>query len=363
MDKHETTACQIIKTNQNSFLLRKHVQGKHSFIWLGQRGLEDGVYKISFSIRATKQIPVKHDCGIKIHHPKQKMYNNFLSGLKVNEFNFVEQYVHITADDLCCIIFDSFEESIEIEIKDLRFYNMKNDVTIILQGVINPKVDQIRTIKHYLHFGKIVVSSYFKDTPTYYWNIDRNNIHFIMNDLVCMTNELKRSGNFRNNSWSDNCYYQLKTTERALNDTHTLFAIKTRVDSYFSNIGDMIEIMLNNQNKVLTLSVFLRGALHTRNHMSDILFGAKTDVIKNIIKMAIEKYPVDRCPEVNVWDSYIKQCIGHKYLEPEDYVREMVKHFIVYPINWNEEYSIRGMTRLKDTPKSTEEYMRHGCEC
>jgi len=363
MTDYNSDSCQVKKINATSFILSKKKKGYQPYTWLGRRDLEDGVYRVSFRIKANKQIPLKHDCGFKIHQPKEKMYNNFLSNLVNNTFCNVEIYAHINTNDLCCFIFDSFDDDLEVQIEDLQFFNMNQDTTIILQGVINDNVDQIKTINHYLKFGKIIVSSYFKDTPTYYWNIDPKNIHFIMNDFNGMKNELTQRGHLKNNSYSDNCFYQLKTTQNALKDVTTYFTVKTRIDTYFSNIGDMIEMMMNNQDKITSLSLYVRGFHNIKYHLSDIFFCAKTETIENVINLALDRYPVSYFPEVNIWYPYIMSVLKMEHNNIDDYVREMSKLFIIFPLNWNKKYSFRGITHLNDHPKSTEDCFRFGCDC
>lgn len=363
-DFFENDACRIWKSNNNQTIhLHKKRGGFQQFCWVGRRGLPTGVYRVSFNIKANKHIPAKDDCGLKLHVPHNRFYNYFLPHMKPNEDYYFEHYIHIHNNDLVNIIFDNFDEDLYVELSNLTFYNLKNEVTIIMQGKINSAVNQIDTMRHYLQFGKIIASSYYDTCPTYYWDVDRENIHFIMNDLNGMERELKSSGKFANNRWTDNSFYQLKTTQQALNDTKTFFTVKTRIDTYFSNMGDFLEIMMNNQHKITTLSLYVRGFYRIKYHMSDILFGGVTSKIKDVIRLGLESYRLSSCPEVNVWGPYIMAILGRDVHDCEEYVREMSNLFIVFPLNWNHSYNFKGVKHIKDNPKSTEEYLRHGCDC
>jgi hypothetical protein len=364
-DTYETNACHIWKSNNNQVIhIYKKLHGYHPNCWIGRRGLPLGIYRVSFNIKANKHIPAKHNCGLKLHYPHDRVYNYFLPSLRVNEINYIEQYVHIHSNDLINIIFDNFDEDLHVEISNLKIQNMKQDITIILQGKINPNVNEIDTIKHYLNYGKIIASSYYDSCPTYYWDIDRENIHFIMNDQIGIENELRNSGHFTNDRWTDNAYYQLKTTENALKDTNSPFIVKTRIDTFFSYMGDFLEVMLSNQHRITTSSLYVRGYHRIKYHMSDILFGGAASKIREVVRFALEKYPFNRCPEVLIWAPYILTHFKRDICDCEEYVLEMAKLFVVFPLNWNNgSYNFRGIGHLNDTPKCTEEYLRHGCEC
>ncbi len=79
----------------------------------------------------------------------------------------------------------------------------------------------------------------------------------------------------------------------------------------------------------------------------------KTEKIKNVIDLALNNFHPS-IPEVVIWEPYITKILNIYTTNEESYIQEMSKKFIVFPLNYNKEYSFRGITHFHDNPKSTE---------
>lgn len=241
------------------------------------------------------------------------------------------------------------------------------DTTIILQGLIHDKVDLIKTIDHYRQFGKIIISSYFKNND----QIDKikklfPHITIINNNLSDFENDLKKLKKFSNRTYHNNCYYQLRTIKATETYNNSTYTIKTRVDTFFHDINKFIEMMKSNKNKITSLSLYVRKFKHIKYHISDILFGGYTNKIKKTVDLALANY-CSGTPEVVIWKpyimSYINKDINHDITDENEYIKVMCDLFVIFPINHMSNYNFKGITFFKDEPKSTKNYFIYGVDC
>jgi len=138
-------------------------------------------------------------------------------------------------------------ENTEIPQNHNHNYNT-DDVTIIIQGVISDNVHVIQLIDEYKNYGKIIISSYFQNHSDLKKQIEQQypNIKVVENNNV---------EEFKNN-WNNQIYQrfniwcQVSTVRNALAViTDTKYVIKTRIDSYFSNMNTFIYEVIKNHSK------------------------------------------------------------------------------------------------------------------
>lgn len=256
-----------------------------------------------------------------------------------------------------------------------------DNVTIILQGIINPDVDLYNTLLSYTNVGHVILSIYdnIGDNSCIPRIINNfTNVRIIYNNLDEYKNRLIEINKYvENNSNADflnNCYYQLCCTKKALDLVNTEYVVKSRVDHYYSALGDgdMIRWCIS-YNKILSSSIYVRPHDRVRYHLSDHLFMGKTCEINNVINLALFHYNPG-CPEVNIWKPYIfdianKEGINPDLLDPYSYAKYMASKFYIYCINRNVHYKIKVanqvLTRIKDIDKTKEDstdYFLHGCD-
>ena len=126
-----------------------------------------------------------------------------------------------------------------ISLPDEKYYTnfKKEDVTILLQGILNNKIDIFQTIKLYSLSGHIVLSVY-DDEPTK--NICRQILELYPNDVSVVYNNLKTykrefeeiKKKYNDIIINNNFYFQLKTTINGLKNIQTKYLLKSRVDHY-----------------------------------------------------------------------------------------------------------------------------------
>jgi len=250
------------------------------------------------------------------------------------------------------------------------------EVSIILQGRINKKINLEKTISLYQNHGTVILSLYRDLEDINYINHLLKkfpNIQIVNNSYFGYINELKGKNMFRNISYLDNCYYQIKTTLIAFRKVISKYVIKSRLDHYYSSIGDFIKWGID-QKKIISSSVFVRGVNYIRYHLSDHIFGGKKDEIYKIFKLALENY-TPGCPEVNIWKPYIFylasfENINLDHLDNLSYAKWMAKKFYIYCINRHFEYKLpyasNIVTKLNDNDKTKTDsldYFLNGCDC
>ena len=98
----------------NNIKFRKNVNGKTIFSWIGYNINKKGLYKLSFELITNNNI-INYNF-IKLHKPI-KFYN--ISNCFVNKINYINIILNVMEDDdLLCLIFDNYNNNIEINIKN-----------------------------------------------------------------------------------------------------------------------------------------------------------------------------------------------------------------------------------------------------
>jgi len=191
---------------------------------------------------------------------------------------------------------------------------MYDNVTIILQGIIIPEVDIIHTISEYIKTANVIISIYNDiGNIDYVTNIINTfpNVRIVYNSYEEYKSELISQNKFTNNSYYDNCYFQIKCTKKALDIINTPYVVKTRVDHFYSALadGDMIRWCID-YNRILTSSIYVRSYNYAKYHLSDHLFIGRTHDINHALTLSLSFYNPG-CPEVNIWKPYILD-IAHR---------------------------------------------------
>jgi hypothetical protein len=79
-------------------------------------------------MKTNKPIPKSHGCGFKTHKPIITTYNDFLDNLIIGEFVHTELTIDVSNGDLCIFIFDTFEDILEVEVKNIHFVNQTPNI-------------------------------------------------------------------------------------------------------------------------------------------------------------------------------------------------------------------------------------------
>lgn len=206
-----------------------------------------------------------------------------------------------------------------ISLPDEKYYTnfKKEDVTILLQGILNKDVDIFETIELYSLSGHIVLSVYDDE---YTKNICNRILELYPNDVTVVYNNLetykKEFEEIKKNYHDDllsNFYFQLKTTINGLQNIHTKYVVKSRVDHYYSDIDKFIAHGIVTK-KLVSSSVCIRGAFDIYHpthyfHMSDTLFFGETLKIKQMLylsnKMCFTPIMKGHCAEIRLWKPYL----------------------------------------------------------
>ena len=99
--------------------------------------MDSDFYDVEFIIKTNKKILLSNDCGFKCHNPIQ-IYNKFLEDIKINEDNFCKiEKIFIKHNDLYIFIFDSCEDDIIVEIKNIIFKRNKNYISENIKDIFN----------------------------------------------------------------------------------------------------------------------------------------------------------------------------------------------------------------------------------
>ena len=255
-------------------------------------------------------------------------------------------------------------------------YN-KDDVTIILQGVIYTEKILFNIITHYKKFAKIVVSTYFADNIKFIKKIIKYypDVLFVNNDLTEYKKELIKRNAYHTNNYVNNYYYHIKTVENALKYVKTKYVIKTRVDFYFSDIENFIKDTIIHNDIVTCISAHVRGYYFclddkSRYHASDICYGGTFEIINNLSNNEINNFHVTLdYPEYRKWRYYVNDKLKefnltqhYIFQNSDNYSNFMSSIFNVYPINKNNStYNFKDFTFIPDRIKTGKEYFIEGC--
>ena len=258
------------------------------------------------------------------------------------------------------------------------------NVTIILQGKIDPNIDLVNTVQEYQKHGHVFISIY---------KTELNNplirkicklfpqVVIATNDFQKYQNELKELGKFAN-SHSNNCYYQIKTTKKVIDKVISKFIVKSRLDHYYGSLDVFIESTVE-KNKMTVSSLFVRGVMGAnicfKYHLSDILFCGYRDEIELIFKLAEQNYTIG-CPEVVIWKPYLLykaelENINLEILTKNEYADWMDEYFYVFCINNHKNYKIKIRNKIFTNVKcrdkniirigklaSSKKYFLFGCD-
>lgn len=227
-----------------------------------------------------------------------------------------------------------------------------NEITIILQGIINSEIDLLDTIQEYKKYGKIILSIYEKFTPKEL--IDK--IKYTFPDVVIVYNDLDKYELELNNYIKEinpqsihnkNGYFQLKSIYNALQYVTTKYVIRTRVDYQLSNMNSFINCVINS-NKICVLSLYVCGVNSHKCCLSDILFGSTFEIINNVLQFALKEYKnnISLATEIQLWKPYILSLLDEDRLKiiennEEKYIDFISSIFYIFSLNRLHPYKIK----------------------
>lgn len=256
---------------------------------------------------------------------------------------------------------------------------MFNNVTILLQGILNDKVNLHTTLTTYTKICPIVLSVYDFD----YEKVKEickpfDNIQIVANnleeysELPIIIDPLVDYGIL---GTVQRMYFQICTTKKGLEYVNTEYVVKSRIDHHYSQIHKLIEHGIQT-NKIVSSSIFVRGCQdgnpinRCRFCLSDCLFMGYTDNIKLCFQLCYDAKLLTR-PETGIWTPYFihyfkANNINIENVSDDTYIRHMMEIVEVYCINELKPYEIklwdRTHTHLHDNVKNTYDYLLYGCD-
>ena len=142
---------------------------------------------------------------------------------------------------------------------------MGDDFTILIQGRLNRDCYDFY-VKKYNKYN--VVISTWSDIPFQIKNAPKN-------FTVLRINKPSNPGNQNSN-------LQIQSTLNGLKYVNTKYVVKVRGDEYYSNIEDMIRLVVKEENKIYTSPIYFRHPKDGLYHISDHLIVATKE---NMFKM------------------------------------------------------------------------------
>ena len=144
----------------------------------------------------------------------------------------------------------------------------------------------IQTVKKYKSLcNQIIISSYLSQNLIEKLKQNVPNIIIINNDYdTVRLNTEKKYPKRRTCRRVKKGFEQFHHIYNALPLIKTPYVLKTRVDQFFSNLDYFIHTMINN-DKVVMFPFYIRGALVSKCHPSDMLFGCSTKKMKEIFPL------------------------------------------------------------------------------
>jgi hypothetical protein len=187
------------------------------------------------------------------------------------------------------------------------------DLTIILQGVVNPK--QIEMWKTNHKNSKVIISTW-EDCEFNFKGWLPDNWKLVINPYP-----LLRFAPIANLD------YQIISTLKALYEVDTKWVIKMRADEYWSNIDKIYDRMKSKPEKIVSGSMFFRKWGMFPFHCGDKILGGTNDNLKLMFESTLHNL------EIKLWDCTIPESqLGLGYIIAKDdsinsqYFNEQLNH-------------------------------------
>jgi hypothetical protein len=216
---------------------------------------------------------------------------------------------------------------------------MFNNVTILLQGILNDKVNLHTILTTYTKICHVVLSVYDFDYEKVKIICEPfENVRIVVNDLEeynklpVIIDQLVDYGIL---GTLQRMYFQICTTKKGFECIDTEYVVKSRIDHYYSQIHKLIAHGLHT-NKIVSSSIFVRGCQdgnplnRCRFCLSDCLFMGKTDNIKLCFQLCYDAKLLTR-PETGIWTSYFIHYFKAKNIDiinvsDDVYIKNMLKY-------------------------------------
>jgi len=208
----------------------------------------------------------------------------------------------------------------------------KRDVTFIVQGPLHENL--IKSLPVYATYGHIIISCWSTCSIRILASIPPN----ISYRLVCSVLPSEEDMNALSNLFPDTSHHgggclQMRTVFNGLftHPIHTKYVVKVRSDEYYQDWSHYLDILESSvsqsRSRLVCNNVFAMKSKHLRFHITDHIFGCRTDLMKEMFRSIDEflKVPVNGCrpyPDVNrfthLFASYVpKQLVN---LHPEQII-------------------------------------------
>jgi hypothetical protein len=191
---------------------------------------------------------------------------------------------------------------------------MMKDLTIILQGIVNPH--QIEMWKKNHKNSKVIISTWtdcefnFKGWLPDNWKLIINPYPLLRFAPIA------------------NLDYQIISTLKALDEVDTKWVIKMRADEYWSNIDKIYDKMQINSEKIVSGSMFFRKWGLFPFHIGDKILGGTKDNLTLMFESTLQNL------EMKLWDYKIPESqLGFGYIIGKDnsinsqYLKEQLANF------------------------------------
>ncbi len=210
-----------------------------------------------------------------------------------------------------------------------------NHLTIILEGPIR-YCNIEETVKAYNHMCKqIILSSYVTEELVKSLTKIAPNILILNHDYEQVNRDTAKLYPPKDPKINRKGFHQFHHMYSVLPRVSTAFVLKTRADQAFSNLDYIINLMYNNDDKVVLFPYYIRGAGICKFHASDQLMGCTTRKMKQIWLPYHEIHLKNQLIEIAIWMGWMcteaeRLGYGNVYsLSPHEYGELCSKLFLV----------------------------------
>ena len=146
----------ILKINTDNVISFKKFKSdkKNNYNWFGYE-INDGYFYLNFHVKINKSINKLYikNCGLKIHSPKEIVYNYFLENLVFNEWENIKIPIFSSSKQKIIFIFDEYLDDLDIEFKNIQFIEYKDDKK---ENIIISLYENIGDYNYSINYNNII---------------------------------------------------------------------------------------------------------------------------------------------------------------------------------------------------------------
>jgi hypothetical protein len=205
---------------------------------------------------------------------------------------------------------------------------MKNNFTLLIQG---------RILQSTYDFYK----KNYKDYPIIVSTWDDCNVNFENENFIIKSKYPNELGNANRN-------LQFYSTKIGLENVKTKYVIKLRGDEEYSNLEYAMELLLNNDDKILVSPIFFRKWKDIKYHISDHLLLGKTENLLMMYKTVYDKFNMvddnffykKTAPEAVLGKTYIEMREKTNLSDDDSNYQYMLNYYDILDLNNHIPYKV-----------------------